>query len=149
MTTLIILIILSIDIIYFGLKFIKVIYEDVNNMFARGSFQRSKPTMIHIIYFFVSAFLGIIGAVLYYWVIVATITDIVIPRYPVEEPLPYGISLIIVSLIFAGGWATFMIVVKNVNDSLFYKKLLVNICMIAFIVLLVVYLPLKSMMILP
>lgn len=151
MTTLVILAIVAANIFYFGIHAIKAIYEEINDMLAKSSSEIRKPAILEIVYSAAGAVLGIIGAILCYQICAATIKNIVIPHHPVEEPIPYGISMIIVSLIFAGGFLACSSAIESLSLSRLHiqEKKGITFCLITSALLLVVYLVLKGMMILP
>ena len=73
-----------------------------------------------------------------------TIEDIIVPHDPVEVPFLYGISMILLSLVFTGGIAAVFGWMDMSDEEKFPK-----ICMAATVVLLVIYLFLKVQMVLP
>ena len=133
----------SLCILYLGLRFIKDIYKSINYLLAIESSRRKDVPLLLVSYLIIGAFLIVFGAVFYYQVCAATIEDLLKPRYPVEEPILYGIAKIITSLIFPGGVFTMMSIFENEKESL------IKFFLISSVVIFVVYLVLRGMMVLP
>lgn len=146
MTTLVILFIVSANFLVVGFHIIKSIYEEINDRLSMKRSEREKFTQQQKGYFAAGTAFAIIGAVLYYFVCASTIKDIAAVKHPVEEPIPYGISAIITSIIFAGGLFNIICTFELDADS---KVRIVKIGFIVLSVLLVVYLALKGAMVLP
>ncbi len=144
MTGLNILFFVSITILFFGFASLKEIYEWLNRLMARQgrSGDYIKPSRKAILIMLIGGILIILGAVLYYFVCVATIDDIVRPRHPVESPIPYGIAMVVTSLVFTGGGICCISAMET--DGKVTKMI-----MIVTIVILIVYLLLKAFRILP
>lgn len=149
MTTLVILFIVSANFLFIGFKIIQDIYEEVNDRLSMQRSERQKITQRQKVYIAAGAAFAIIGAVLYYFVCAATIKDIAAVKHPVEEPVPYGISAIITSIIFAGGLFNVINTFELDDDYDNRKTRIVQISFIVLAVLLVVYLVLKGVMVLP
>ncbi len=150
MKTLVILFIVSANFLFVGFKFIQGIYEEVNDRLSMRRSEKEKITQRQKVYIAAGVAFAIIGAVLYYFVCASTIKDIAAVKHPVEEPIPYGISAIITSIIFAGGLFNVMNSFELEGDC-FYdnKNRIISIGFIVLAVLLVVYLVLKGTMVLP
>lgn len=145
MTALGILFLISGNIIYLGLVALKAFFEECYYIISEKFSSYKKPDTQKIILSLVGFIVGIIGAILYYQVCEATIKNILIPHHPVEEPVPYGISMILISLIFAGGFFTAASIGEGKKTSVIWTKGPV----IVAVIILVVYLLLKAPMILP
>lgn len=142
MKTLLVLFIISASLIFVGCIALKATFEEiVDAIYMKIKTKGSELVGIVVLLSIVSLIFGIIGAVLYYQVCAATIEDIVKPRHPVEEPIPYGIGMIITSLLFAGGFAGSACVREK--SIKFIKPIIIT-----AIILLPIYLILKAQMIL-
>lgn len=88
---------------------------------------------------------------MFYQICAAAMDKIIVPRHPVEEPVPYGIGMIIISLFFAGGLLGSFLALENIEKDEYsrMKSLFSKGSIIASAVLFVTYLILKGMMILP
>jgi hypothetical protein len=145
MTALGILFIISGNIIYVGLVALKAFFEELFFLISRQvPYQKKHDTQI-IMFPLLGFIVGIIGAILYYQVCAATIKNILMPHHPVEEPVPYGISMILISLVFSGGFATAASIGEGKGTSVIWIKGPV----VVAVIVLVVYLLLKAPMILP
>lgn len=151
MKTFVILAIVAINFILAGFKFIKGIYEELNDLMSMPSSEKRKPSLTEILFCVGGAVFGIIGAVLFYQICAAAMDKIIVPRHPVEEPVPYGIGMIIISLFFAGGLLGSFLTLENIEKDEYsrMKSLFSKGSIIASAVLFVTYLILKGMMILP
>lgn len=132
---------LSLCILYGGGKLLLKIYETLNEYMSFRD-KEYPLSLLGTIALIASTVLAIVGAILYYHVCVATIEDIVKPHHPVEAPVPYGIAMILTSLVFTGSIASIIGVTET--EEKFFKF-----CMAATFALLIVYLLLKSIMVLP
>ena len=143
------LFILSLNVLFIGFNLLKDIYETLNNdrlvipKMSGISQEERKEFILIIACIVVSAVFAIIAAVQYYKICIATIEDIITPRHPVENPVIYGISMIIISLIFTGG------VVGAISSTDVIIKKYPRIVIITTMILLIIYLILKAQMILP
>ena len=151
MKTFVILAIVAINFILAGFKFIKGIYEELNDLMSMPSSEKRKSSLTEILFCVGGAVFGIIGAVLFYQICAAAMDKIIVPRHPVEEPVPYGIGMIIISLFFAGGLLGSFLALENIEKDEYsrMKSLFSKGSIIASAVLFVTYLILKGMMILP
>ena len=138
MTVLIILFIISANILGVGFNLLKELYGVANNLMSANV--KEKPPLCEIIYLVAGLILAVVGAILYYQVCAATIENIIIPHRPVDEPVPYGIGMILTSLIFTGGCTTALLIVEGKAGKIITATT---------ITLLVTYLALKAQMILP
>lgn len=129
--------IISIGIIYFGLRLIKDIYKSINILLAKKDSEKKSLSIQKIGYYLTGAFLVIIGAVFYFkiWVNVM--------NRDVKESIICGITMIMTSLIFTGGMATIESMLVGEKETIIKKML------IGSVVILVAYLVLKGLMILP
>lgn len=144
MTILAILFFFSLGFLSWGFTAVKATYEELNALMTKIDTEKWELSTKQINFCVIGLIVGVIGAVLYYQVGAATIEDIVTPRNPVENPIPYGIALIISSIIFSGG--LFCIPSALEEDTKFD---FIKVCLTAATVLLVIYLVLKSFMVLP
>ena len=151
MKTFVILAIVAINFILAGFKFIKGIYEELNDLMSMKNKKKRMPSLTEILFCVGGAVFGIIGAVLFYQICAAAMDKIIVPRHPVEEPVPYGIGMIIISLFFAGGLLGSFLALENIEKDEYsrMKSLFSKGSIIASAVLFVTYLILKGMMILP
>lgn len=140
MTAFVILVIIALNFIVVGLHLIKECFEAFCDLMSSSTSDDEKLTMQEVLIAIIGGILAIIGAVLFYQVCAASITDIVKPRHPVENPITYGIGAIISSLIFAGGWACTELSLEKWK----YNKVIAGIV----VVVLIVYLTLRNMLIL-
>lgn len=145
MTALGILFLISGNIIYLGLVAFKAFFEELYYIISKQFSSYKKPDIQNIILSLVGFIVGIVGAILYYQVCAATIRNILMPRHPVEEPVPYGISMILISLVFAGGFATAASIGEGKETSVIWIKGPV----IVAVIVLIIYLILKAPMVLP
>lgn len=144
MTALKILFFLSLSFLSFGFIAIKDGYKLVNDLITKFDTGNGKLSAKQIGFCVMGLIFGIVGAVLYYQVGTATIEDIVTPRHPVENPVLYGIGLIISSIIFTGG--LFCVPSALEEDTKFD---FIKVCLTVVTILLIAYLVLKALMILP
>ena len=136
---------ISLSILYGGFSLLKEIYEGVNEWITDVSRGRSEGISGRgLVFLLTGAPLAIYGAYLYYQVCARTIEDILVPHDPVEVPYLYGISMLLLSLVFTGGIATTVGCTRMDSEGMFAK-----ISMAASVVLLILYLFLKGQMVLP
>ena len=131
------------------------IYETTNKLISShdsGKIQDiSDIPKATFLYVGIGIILAVIGAILYYKVFTASITDIIQPHHPVENPITYGIGMIITSLIFSFGLSGSVVALEDGVDDDYYdngKSIGILISYAIISVVLIVYLILKSMLIL-
>ena len=102
-----------------------------------------KPTTeSEVLMMIVGGILGFLGAVLYYMVCAATVEDIISPNNPENSSIPYGISMVMTSLIFTGGFGVCDFVIEDEGKAK-------NISLGATVFILIAYLLLKVSRVLP
>lgn len=138
MTVLGILFFISLSILSVGAGSIGELYRATNSAIV----YKEKPPQQIIICIVACVILGIAGAVLYYHVCAATIEDIIKPRHPVESPIRYGIGMLLTSAVFTGGFVS-VDFLREGEGGVFKTGMSIT------VVILVVYLLLKSQMVLP
>lgn len=140
-TTLVILFIVSLNLVYFFFPMVKELFESVNDYFSGRTASDEKLSKKETTYVGGGIVLAIVSIILYYKVLEATVKNIIIPKRPVEEPLNYGIAMIVVSLIVCGTAISIMLFLEKKRNGKGF--------LIAAIIILLVYLLLKSNYVLP
>ena len=140
MTAFVILVIIALNFLVVGFSLLKECFGIVCDMMSSSSSDDEKLSAQEILFAVIGFILAIVGAVLFYKVCAASVTDIILPHHPVENPVTYGIGAIISSLIFAGGMACTEVALEEKK----YYKVIASIV----VVVLIVYLILKNMLIL-
>lgn len=143
MTGLIIFFLVSLSIISPCCSMLKDIYEGLNAaMSRRGHAEDYKqPTRQEVLMMIVGGILGILGAVLYCFVCAAILEDIILPSNT-DSSIRYGISLVMTSLIFTGGFGVCDFVMEDEGKAK-------NISLVASVLILIIYLLLKVSGVLP
>lgn len=148
MTILAVLFLISTSILYLGLIAIRGAFETLMLFVSEHPTSDEKPNAETIMYSVAGFIIGVIGGILYYQVCASTVRNILLPRHPVEEPVLFGISMILTSIIFAGGLFTVPSFGETFGPGRTNVIWMKGPVIIAFIVL-VIYLILKVPMILP
>jgi len=143
MTALFILFILSLNLVYFVWASIKEIAGYIYFLISPSSCPSGEKITKQESLLAVAGFaLEAIGVYLYYKVCAETVTDILSIKHPVENPVLYGVALLVTSLICAGGAVAVLTAIDQKS------KVSAGFSIAACIVL-IVYIILKAPMILP
>lgn len=143
MLVLSILFIISFSFIIIGFRLLRTIYQDSGSLWDLpfSSFTKSEWKDLGIC--LTGIILAIIGAVLYYQICDAAIGNFKLLRAFAKEYYPFGIGMILASLVFVGGLATSGSLLENEGPKT------TKVLLIGTVSILLVFLILKGLAVLP